>query len=61
MQYQNTKAFLPHLSQQYQSDYDLHPIFSQIGGYVADVDTGELLYKLDKNDWTKKLTKLHRV
>lgn len=54
MQYQNTKAFLPHLSQQYQSDYDLHPIFSQIGGYVADVDTGELLYKLDKNDWTKK-------
>lgn len=51
---QNTKANLPHLNQTYSSIWDNHAIIGQIGGWVVDHVTGDLKYKLDKNDWSKK-------
>ncbi|MGL5962251.1 MAG: hypothetical protein ACRCZ0_09915, partial [Cetobacterium sp.] len=53
--YRPTKAKLPHLNQEYQSDFDTHPIYSQMGGWVVDKDSGMPKYKLDKLDWSKKL------
>lgn len=50
-----TKANLPHLSQSYSSNWDNHPIYAQIGGWVCDKDTGDLKYKLSKTDWAFKL------
>ncbi|MGL4999406.1 MAG: hypothetical protein ACRC5T_10600, partial [Cetobacterium sp.] len=50
-----TKAKLPHLNQEYFSNWDEHPIIGQIGGWVCDKDTGDLKYKLDRLDWNKKL------
>lgn len=52
--YRHTKANLPHLNQAYESDFDNHPIYKRIGGWVCDKDTGELKYKLDKNNWNFK-------
>lgn len=54
MKYKPTKANLPHLNQTYESDFDNHPIYKRIGGWVCDHVTGELKYKLDPLDWSKK-------
>lgn len=48
-----TKANLPHLNQVYSSNWDSHPIIGQIGGWIADKDTGELKVKLHKMDWAQ--------
>ena len=53
---ENTKAQLPHKSQLYSSPFDNHPIYSNIGGWVCDTTTMALKYKLNKTDWTRKLT-----
>lgn len=54
MKYKPTKANLPHLNQTYESDFDNHPIYKRMGGWVCDHVTGELKYKLDPLDWSKK-------
>lgn len=50
-----TKANLPHLGQVYSSNWDSHPIYSQIGGWIVDKDTGALKTKLHKEDWSKDI------
>ena len=50
-----TKAQLPHLGQEYSSQWDNIYPYSEIGRWVTDTTTGALKYKLDPLDSSKKL------